>query len=176
MVYSTCSLNPVENEAVLADAMSRTQGGLEILNVRSNFPLLKTRPGLLTWKVMDRNGAMYSSHDEVVEDRKGSLVKSLFPPTLENGIKYGLENSMRVLPHDQDTGGFFICVLKKVKVTLDLKVEPIPSTPDPVNLVKAEIAPLDPLLDVNLGKRKLEQSDKDRVDASETKKSKILTK
>lgn len=37
----------------------------------------------------------------------------MFPPSQEEAEVMGLRNSMRVLPHDQNTGGFFIALLKK---------------------------------------------------------------
>lgn len=38
----------------------------------------------------------------------------MFPPaTEEEARKIGLQNSMRVLPHDQNSGGFFVALLKK---------------------------------------------------------------
>lgn len=39
-----------------------------------------------------------------------------------------LMNRMRLFPHDQDTGGFFVCVLEKAAATT---AEPVPA-PEPV--------------------------------------------
>lgn len=45
---------------------------------------------------------------------------------------------MRLLPHDQDTGGFFVCVLEKKETAADtLSKEPTPAVELP------EVAPLD---------------------------------
>uniref|UniRef100_A0A804LSL7 SAM-dependent MTase RsmB/NOP-type domain-containing protein n=1 Tax=Zea mays TaxID=4577 RepID=A0A804LSL7_MAIZE len=51
MVYSTCSLNPVENEAVIAELLRRSGNSVELLDVSSELPELVRRPGLSTWKV-----------------------------------------------------------------------------------------------------------------------------
>ena len=37
----------------------------------------------------------------------------MFPPSLEEAIKIGLEKTMRILPHDQNSGGFYVALLKK---------------------------------------------------------------
>lgn len=49
LVYSTCSFNPIENEAVVA-ALLRTTS-LELIDVSADLPDLKRHPGLSTWKV-----------------------------------------------------------------------------------------------------------------------------
>ena len=51
MVYSTCSFNPVENEAVVASLLRRCSGTLELVDTSHMLPKLKRRPGLKTWKV-----------------------------------------------------------------------------------------------------------------------------
>mmetsp|Transcript_6000 Transcript_6000/g.8737 ORF Transcript_6000/g.8737 Transcript_6000/m.8737 type:complete len:834 (-) Transcript_6000:439-2940(-) len=52
MCYSTCSLNPIENEAVVAEILRSTDGSLELVNGRINVPGLEARPGWTTWKVL----------------------------------------------------------------------------------------------------------------------------
>ncbi|KAK1226168.1 tRNA (cytosine-5-)-methyltransferase ncl1 [Marasmius sp. AFHP31] len=49
IVYSTCSLNPVENEAVVAAALN-TNPDFQLVDVSSSFPSLKRRPGLNAWR------------------------------------------------------------------------------------------------------------------------------
>jgi 16S rRNA C967 or C1407 C5-methylase (RsmB/RsmF family) len=50
-VYSTCSLNPIEDEAVVAEVLRRCGGALELVDVSDILPALKRVPGLTTWKV-----------------------------------------------------------------------------------------------------------------------------
>lgn len=37
----------------------------------------------------------------------------MFPPSFESAEAMNLNYSMRILPHDQNSGGFFIALLKK---------------------------------------------------------------
>jgi 16S rRNA C967 or C1407 C5-methylase (RsmB/RsmF family) len=72
LVYSTCSLNPVENEAVLATILQLCGGSVELVDVSDKLPGLKTIPGMTSWKVMNKKM-------EWVSDAKPSS-STLFPP------------------------------------------------------------------------------------------------
>lgn len=50
IVYSTCSLNPIENEAVLAGLFRKVSKGLELIDIHGMYAI-KGRRGLLDWKV-----------------------------------------------------------------------------------------------------------------------------
>jgi len=50
MVYSTCPMNPIENEAVIAEVLRRCGGSVKLLDVSSELPQLIRRPGLKRWK------------------------------------------------------------------------------------------------------------------------------
>ncbi|KAK4145900.1 S-adenosyl-L-methionine-dependent methyltransferase [Dichotomopilus funicola] len=124
VVYSTCSMNPVENESVVAAAIERCGGPekIEILDCRDQLPLLKRKPGLRKWQIMDKSSRLWKTWEEVEEYTKsaegniapGRLVESMFPPTEESGCAdLPLERCMRVYAHQQDTGGFFITALHK---------------------------------------------------------------
>jgi multisite-specific tRNA:(cytosine-C5)-methyltransferase len=57
IIYSTCSMNPVENEAIVADALRHFGPTvLELIDVSAELPLLKRRNGLVSWKVKDTAG------------------------------------------------------------------------------------------------------------------------
>ncbi|XP_073010109.1 uncharacterized protein [Typha latifolia] len=191
MVYSTCSMNPVENEAVVAEVLRRSRGSVELLDVSSELPDLVRRPGLMTWKVRDR-GLWIASYNDVPLYRRNAILPSMFPSgescnvnhtvledaeILDNTIgkevinklvedqdhpgiecesncsnpkekttfaenveeesklgeipcksvshedaafskaefsSFPLQRCMRILPHDQNSGAFFIAVLQKV--------------------------------------------------------------
>jgi len=53
LVYSTCSLNPIENEAVVAAILQASPGSVELLEAKHTVPGLKARPGLNHWHVFD---------------------------------------------------------------------------------------------------------------------------
>lgn len=121
VVYSTCSINPVENEAVVASAIEHCGGFFKvgIVDCSSDLPDLKRKHGLRSWKVMDKQGRMWESWQEIEEeiaqtgeDGLGRLTKGMFPPVGDKENP-ALERCMRIYPHLQDTGGFFITVLEK---------------------------------------------------------------
>lgn len=45
LVYSTCSLNPIENEAVIHRLLKETDGSLQLVDVSASLPGLKYTPG-----------------------------------------------------------------------------------------------------------------------------------
>lgn len=51
LVYSTCSLNPIENEAVVNALFQKVGKGLELVDIHPMFGV-KGRRGLLDWKVL----------------------------------------------------------------------------------------------------------------------------
>ena len=51
MVYSTCSLNPVEDEAVLYRLLQETRDSVEILDSSHLVPGLKYSKGISKWKI-----------------------------------------------------------------------------------------------------------------------------
>ena len=122
--YSTCSLNPIEDEAVVAEIM-RTysqNGELEILDVKYGFKDtdIIPHPGLKDWKVMiedknDKNklNIIKDMNDPLYLENKSLISPSCFP---QDDIKnFGLEKCNRFFPNDSDTSGFFITLIKKVK-------------------------------------------------------------
>ncbi|TYH79188.1 hypothetical protein ES332_D03G045500v1 [Gossypium tomentosum] len=150
MVYSTCSLNPVENEAVVAEILRRCGGSVELVDVSNELPQLIRRPGLTKWKVRDK-GVWLPSYKDARRLQRNGIVPSMFPSgknyadltnnnqKSENGESVNAEDvvqpddtissiddleeevsdlslqlCMRIVPHDQNTGAFFIAVLQKV--------------------------------------------------------------
>ncbi|KAK5843400.1 hypothetical protein PVK06_005856 [Gossypium arboreum] len=150
MVYSTCSMNPVENEAVVAEILRRCGGSVELVDVSNELPQLIRRPGLTKWKVRDK-GVWLPSYKDARKLQRNGIVPSMFPSgknyadltnnnqKSENGESVNaedvvqpddtissiddleeevsdlpLQRCMRIVPHDQNTGAFFIAVLHKV--------------------------------------------------------------
>ncbi|KAJ0096750.1 hypothetical protein Patl1_28232 [Pistacia atlantica] len=153
MVYSTCSMNPVENEAVVSEILRKCGGSVELVDVSSEIPQLIRRPGLRSWKIRDK-GVWLASYKDVPKYRRTGIIPSMFPsgrsdvdPTdnghkQENGTNGNsedalqptedamtsvddldvevsdlpLERCMRLVPHDQNSGAFFIAVIQKVSL------------------------------------------------------------
>ena len=129
VVYSTCSMNPVEDEAVLAAAIEKCGGPdlVSIVETKDYLPGLKRYPGKKTWSVMDKTGRIWDDYESVVKRREetgeeglGKLTESMFPPKID----YHLDRAMRIYPHSHDTGAFFVTILEKkseIKVKSDEK-------------------------------------------------------
>ncbi|XP_068252110.1 RNA cytosine C(5)-methyltransferase NSUN2 isoform X1 [Nyctibius grandis] len=114
MVYSTCSLNPIENEAVIASLLEKSQGALELADVSSELPGLKRMPGITKWKVMLKDGQWFEEWKDVPSNRQTQIRPTMFPVKDEDKLKaMNLERCLRILPHHQNTGGFFVAVLIK---------------------------------------------------------------
>lgn len=160
VVYSTCSMNPIENEAVITSAIERCGGvgKVQLLPADDKLPLLKRRPGLKDWKVMDKAGDVWDSYQDVEASRKSEgataamekLVPGMFPPlpgTPESEVP--LERCMRVYAHLQDTGGFFIAILEKTSEfkakpeSESKKIEPKPPVSAIVDEIESRPPPVD---------------------------------
>ena len=115
MVYSTCSLNPVEDEAVLYRLLQETGDSVEILDSSHMVPGLKYSEGIRKWKLAGKEkNVLYDDFSEVPLNSQSFIRPYMFPPPegVDND-KFHLNRCMRILPHQQDTGGFFVAVLHK---------------------------------------------------------------
>ncbi|KAG5490093.1 hypothetical protein JKF63_00212 [Porcisia hertigi] len=113
LVYSTCSLNPVENEAVVAQIVHRTRGAMRLVDARALLPQLVCAPGMTTWTVTDAKGRVFPTPE-------GNMHEALFPPHTPGGYSSAavdtldLSLCMRLFPSHCKGGGFFVAVLDKV--------------------------------------------------------------
>lgn len=156
IVYSTCSLNPVENEAVVAEALRTVPGkfsskfiptiqyvnlGFELVEVSESLPSLIRRPGLTKWlPTVGRDLEYFETYEHYVASLPGGkgtarLTRSHWPPAEELGLErwyvrsaahwnwFPIKDSIRIYPHLQDTGGFFIGVLQHRRSTVALRYE-----------------------------------------------------
>ncbi|KAJ3220858.1 tRNA (cytosine(34)-C(5))-methyltransferase [Clydaea vesicula] len=112
IVYSTCSFNPVENEAVVAEILKICGKSVELLDVSKELPELRRTEGLSHWTVMSKDGTIYKNYEDVPKEFRNIILPSAFPPP--NSTALGLNKCLRILPHYHDTGGFFVAVFKKV--------------------------------------------------------------
>ncbi|XP_006463888.1 hypothetical protein AGABI2DRAFT_225841 [Agaricus bisporus var. bisporus H97] len=142
IVYSTCSLNPVENEAVIAEAL-KLNPAFQLVDASSMLPELKRCSGLTTWRPSVDKVSMktYGSYQEfqasdLDPNLKAKLNEGHFPP--EEAEALNLPFCMRIYPHLQDSGGFFVAVLERKDRLLgpetqirEKKREAAPSCPGP---------------------------------------------
>lgn len=83
MVYSTCSLNPVENEAVVTALLSEFGEALELVDVRHMVAPLKCRPALTTWTVWESRLGEVHDYNALDNAGKGLLQPTMFAPPVE---------------------------------------------------------------------------------------------
>ncbi|KAJ7098390.1 S-adenosyl-L-methionine-dependent methyltransferase [Mycena epipterygia] len=117
IVYSTCSLNPVENEAVVACAL-QSNPDFRLVDVSAKLPELERRPGLTVWRPTDRSlNTTYDTYETFMQTCaegdavKGKMTRGHWPP--EGVEQLNLPRCIRIYPHLQDTGGFFVAVLER---------------------------------------------------------------
>ena len=125
IVYATCSLDPVEDEAVVAEVLRR-HGHLELLDASELLPGVPGEAGRSNWPSLGDDGR---PTDE-------SLPESMLPPA-EGRISSALSNCMRIWNDKVDAGGFFLAVLEKTAdapskhVTAEHTLQPEEVRPDP---------------------------------------------
>ena len=124
MVYSTCSMNPMEDEAVVAELLRSSKGAMRLVDCHSfaQQSNLIAHRGVSSWRVYFGSTAKVkwaSKFEEVPEEKRRKVSPSLFPPTEEEAKEFHLERCMRFLPQSMNTGGFFVAVLEKTKESED---------------------------------------------------------
>lgn len=124
IVYSTCSINPIENESVIHRLLAEANGSVQLVDPKDMLPDLKYSPGMEKWLVGSRNLEFYETFDEVDEKWRTTIRPQMFPPKKEDLQKFNLNRCIRILPHQQNTGAFFVAILEKVApLNLKEKVE-----------------------------------------------------
>lgn len=133
--YSTCSLNPVENEAVVAAILKHYGTKIKILNV--DLPGFRFQKGLTKWnflhmksfeecdEIAAKGGSYfhrYQNYTDVPEDQKFKngnhhqcIRETMFCNNYDESILQELPKCLRVMPHHQNTSGFFITVFEKLE-------------------------------------------------------------
>lgn len=143
VVYSTCSMNPVEDEAVISTCLAQANGHFRLIDPDSHLPGLKSVPGMTSWTITtkDLTTTMRTYEDaKVYMEAQQSAGQKCFnyKPTMfansevlrEQNIQY----ARRILPHLQDTGGFFVAAMECM--------EEMPDKPTAQNEGESPIRPL----------------------------------
>lgn len=147
VVYSTCSLNPVEDEAVLSECLKRSQGTFRLIDPSSFVPGLIGSPGVTSWSLTSRDlTAELSTFEEAeahrngVHNGKGFSYRPTMFANAETLKDQNMHFAIRVFPHAQDTGGFFIAALECVE-DYPNSVKPLDHPPSkPLHQIPTHIA------------------------------------
>ncbi|MDA0715920.1 MAG: RsmB/NOP family class I SAM-dependent RNA methyltransferase [archaeon] len=125
LIYSTCSIDPIENEAVVAEFMRMNKE----FHIAEDLPTLFSSEvfssGMSTWPLVDQSCEEVTSTGHWLNSR-GSRVEML-PPLEEHfelakrnhdierefQIQNSLQSCLRLWPQSQNTGGFFVAKLVK---------------------------------------------------------------
>lgn len=114
LVYSTCSMNPVENEAVICRILNEAKSSVELVDCSHRLVGLRRLNGMKKWKIMSANEQIFGDINEVPKDLRTKVRPEFFAPP--NVDTLNVDRCMRILPHFQNTGAFFIAVLEKKAV------------------------------------------------------------
>ena len=106
MVYSTCSIDPVENEAVIAELIRKCPW-LEVIDIdESKVEGLVWHQGLTSWSPLDESGSIPKNPEEV------PFFDARYLPPEEEALLEFLPKTRRLYPQDNNTGGFFVALLR----------------------------------------------------------------
>ena len=125
---------------MVAALLKRSNGALELVRCDQRLPGFTFAAGLRTWKVVDEQMRPWASHAEFVAaaaERRRAMAaaaraaggeevvdegrryrRTMWAPKKDSKTAAALERCVRVYPHQQNTGGFFVAIIKKVRVRL----------------------------------------------------------
>ncbi|AFZ80541.1 hypothetical protein BEWA_033980 [Theileria equi strain WA] len=112
LIYSTCSLNPLENEAIASYIASDEGKELGVrLEPLKQIKGMKYATGVVDWFVPNPNGGHFEKYEQVDKSLHNRILPSMFKSENWNAETASLVR--RILPHHNDTGGFFIFAIRK---------------------------------------------------------------
>ena len=119
MCYSTCSMSPIENEAVVAAILASSRGSLRVVDCSSALSSLPRCRGIKEWRVVDDELNEHEiSELKTAKSKRRAIHKvlrrTMWPPRDEDTLVQ-LERCMRFFPTQHNAGGFFVALLEKVK-------------------------------------------------------------
>lgn len=122
ITYSTCSLNPIENESVVAAALKKFPGKIRLVRSESAMAGFRFQEGLTNWPFLhmkkrtdceeideQRKAANapadlsyfeeYQNYEEVPVNQRAQVRDTMFANHYDEGIKSELTKCLRVMPH-----------------------------------------------------------------------------
>lgn len=73
---------------------------------------------------MGRDGQIYDTAEQIAKTDFACLIRPhMFPPEESVGKELNLDRCIRILPHHQNTGGFFIAVIRKLPLVKQCDVD-----------------------------------------------------
>lgn len=130
VVYSTCAINPLENEAVIAHVIEKFKNIIEICDVSKTMKEMKIKytEGLVKWKIpydwsKNQDNIEWAYQYSHVTKNKHLIKESMFHDiytlkNFQNNIYFSdplnLRRCIRIYSHQNNSGSFFIAVIKKI--------------------------------------------------------------
>ena len=106
MVYSTCSIDPVENEAVIVELIQKCPW-MDVIEIdESNVDGLVWHQGLTAWSPLDEQGKASEPPQDV------PFFDERYLPPSDDETLNALSKTRRLYPQDNNTGGFFVALLR----------------------------------------------------------------
>ncbi len=102
VVYSTCSLDPIENEAVVARVVAG--GKVRVVPCGDSLSGVPSKPGMANWPLLNDRGEL----DTESESEEYLL------PTEDKAVSSQLNDCLRVWNDEIGGGGFFLAVLERI--------------------------------------------------------------
>ena len=102
VVYSTCSLDPIENEAVVARALAG--GKVRVVPRGDSLSGVPSNPGMTNWPLLNDKGEL---------DNESKSEEYLIP-TKDMAVSSQLNECLRVWNDEIGGGGFFLAVLERI--------------------------------------------------------------
>ena len=111
MVYSTCSLDPTENEAAVCEILRRAPW-LKLVNIESDrlLPGLIVHRGINDWPILDQEVNPVEWTGEL--PKLPGLSENMLNPSQRGEEAPPMDYTIRVHQHDNDTGGFYIALFE----------------------------------------------------------------
>jgi hypothetical protein len=139
-------MNPVEDEAVVAECLRQSKGSFRLVDPRPYLSGLRFSEGTTNWSLRTKDlTAELHNYDEAKEHMARCPGGFQYRPSMFPGDdleRLNIHFCVRVLPHQQDTGGFFISALECV--------EDYPESTTP-NIMGMEACPFQPVSEALAG-------------------------